>query len=278
MTECRCGRPTRDTLTVCTQCTNALSRALGDIPWISAEIDTTITRQKAAPTTGGPASAETGLPWHERAAQARQHLHNLLVLWVRLCDEEGVGSGPSALPADRLPALSRWLLWRVDGLARHDAGSDAVDEITDAVADCERIIFWKRRNRVYLGPCAYGTSAADQLAAAFQCAGDVYADEGEPVGQCEVCERGVTVVIRQSELDRDLHSRLLSAADIADWSVRMGLDAKREEVRKRVLYWHRHKRIEAKGHDQAGATKVPLFRYGDVRLLLAAEYGSRDTA
>lgn len=278
ITTCRCGRPTRDTAVVCDPCRNSLARALGDVPWINDELETTITRQRAAATTGGPASAETSLPWHERGAEARQHLHNLLVLWVRLCDEEGVGNGPDRLPVDRLPSLSRWLLWRVDGLAHHDAGWDAVEEITDAVAQCERIIFWKRRNRVYLGPCAYGTSAADQLAAAFECPGDIYAEEGEPVGQCEVCERGVTVVIRQSELDADLHSRLLSAADIADWSIRMGLDAKREEVRKRVLYWHRHKRIEARGHDQLGATKVPLFRYGDVRVLLSSEYGGRDTA
>jgi hypothetical protein len=277
MNLCRCGKPNRDTRTVCDPCQNSLHRALGDVTWIDEEIDTTITRQRAAATTGGPASATTSLPWHERGAEARRHLHGILVSWVRLCSEEGVGNGPAQLPADRLPSLSRWLMWRLDGLAHHDAGYDAVEEITDAVAQCERIVFWKRRSRVYLGPCAYGDGLPAALAEAVGCPGDVYAEEGQPVGYCDDCERGVTVVVRQTELDRDLHARLLSAADIADWSVRMGLDAKREEVRKRVLYWHRHKRILAHGHEDRGETKVPLFRYGDVRLLLAVEYGS-DTA
>ena len=32
------------------------------------------------------------------------------------------------LPADNLVALSRWLLWRVDGLGLHDIGPEAVAE------------------------------------------------------------------------------------------------------------------------------------------------------
>lgn len=272
---CNCGRPTRDTATICDNCRRSLARALGDVPWIDAELETTITRQRGAATTGGSPSAETSLPWHERGAEARRTLHGLLVTWVRMCGEDRIGSGPTKIPADTLPALSRWLMWRVSGMAQHDLGAEAVSQITDAVAECERIIFWKRRSRVYLGPCAYGDGLSDQAAAILECPGDIYADEGEPVGFCEVCERGVTVVIRQGELDADLHSRLLSAADIADWSIRMGIDATRDEVRKRVLYWHRHNRILAHAHDEHGDIKVPLFRYGDVRVLLAAEYGQR---
>lgn len=274
--ECRCGRPARDQRYVCDACREQLDKALGDCAWLDAELEITITRQAAAAISGGPRSATTPLPWHERAADARRTLHGLLQSWVRFCAEEQVrGARPIATVRDNVPSLAGWLLNATDGLTLHDIAAEAVDEITDAVADARRIVFWKRRNRIYLGPCAYGNDF--HAASAADCPGDIYADEGEPVGYCEECERGVTVVIRQSELDQDLHSRLLSAADIADWSVRMGLDAKRDEVRKRVLYWHRHKRVIAHAHEERGEVRVPLFRYGDVRLLLAAEYGERDT-
>ena len=278
-TTCRCGRPTRDDRSLCDGCVEQLDIALGDCAWLDEEIEVTMTRQRAASTQGGAPSATTPLPWHERAAEARRNLHALLVSWVRFCAEEDVrGCPPFAQVEDNVPSLSRWLLGATAGLALHDVGPDAYDEITDAVADVRRVVFWKRRNRIYLGPCAYGNDLGAALAEVIDCPGDVYADEGEPVGYCEECERGVTVVIRQGELDNDLHSRLLSAADIADWSIRMGLDATREEVRKRVLYWHRHKRVLPHAHEERGEVKVPLFRYGDVRTLLAREYGSRDTA
>lgn len=267
---CRCGRPTRDDAYVCDKCEGQLERALSEVPFLDQELETTLTRQRAIPTSGSAPSAETPIPWHDRAAQVRRNLDGLLSTWVRFCAEENLLTAD--LPADTAAAKSRWLLRALPALRLHDIAPEAHDEITDAAADARRLVFWKRKNRVYLGPCAYGNSLADQLS---DCPGDVYADEGEPVGYCEECERGVTVVTRQSELDDDLSGRLLSAADIADWSVRMGLDAKREEVRKRVLYWHRHKRITAARTED----RVPLFRYREVRPMLLAEYDDRrDTA
>lgn len=270
--ECRCGRPTRDSAYVCDKCTAEFVKALAEVGWVDHELEVTVTRQKAAATTGGPASATTPVPFHEAAAEVRDTMKAILVSWVKFCHEDRVKGAPADLPRDTAPALAAWLLACVNGLALNDIGPEAVDEVTDIIAQAQRIVFWKRRNRLYLGPCAYGEGLADQLST---CPGDVYAEEGEPVGYCEECERGVTVVIRQGELDKEIHSRLLSAADIADWSMRMGLNAKRDDVRKRVLYWHRHERVLAAGHEQQGENRVPLFRYADVRLLLLAEY---DTA
>ena len=56
------------------------------------------------------------------------------------------------MPDDNLPALSRWLLWRVDGLALHDIGPEVVVEVTSAVAHCHRLID-RPADRQYLGVC-----------------------------------------------------------------------------------------------------------------------------
>src|SRR5690606_38528960 len=133
--------------TICEHCADQLARALGSVDALAEELDTTITKQRAIPTEGtsraatcscaidDPACPHALIPWHDKAADAKRHLHGILVSWVRLCSEEGVRhqSRNNDLPADNLPSLSTWLLWRVDGLARHDAGHDAVNEITAAV-------------------------------------------------------------------------------------------------------------------------------------------------
>lgn len=264
---CPCGQPLRDTLTFCDGCRDELEKALRSVPSVAADIEITMTRQRAAVTTGAPGSSASSLPFHERAGDARRELHNLLGTWARMCMEEGVGPKRDC-PRNDPAHLAAWLLPCVPGLQQHDAGHDAVIEIQQAIAECSRIIFWKRRNRLYLGPCAYGASGDGE------CDGDTYAEEGASVGYCEACGAGLTVVIRQGELDADLASRLLTAAEIADWAKRMGVDANRNAIRKRVLYWHRHARITPASHDQRGGLRVPLFRYGDVRPLLADHYAT----
>lgn len=267
-TECRCGQPTRDDAYFCGNCSHRFATALGDVPWINDELDTTITRQRAAPITGSAPSAERGLPWHDKASETRRHLHALLVSWVRFCTEENIRGIPAWHPVDRLPSLSRWLMHAVHGLSLHDIGPEAVDEITDAVADCERIVFWKRRARVYLGPCGQPVGADDDNLE--PCPGDVYADEGAAVGYCEECEGAVTVVIRRAELEQQLDDRLCTAAEIARLATYLGLHVDRDRVRTRVHYWHRHKRITQRSRDDAGS---PMFRYGEVRVMLSKEFG-----
>lgn len=279
--ECICGRPTRDNAVICDDCTEILDRALGDVAWVADELDVSMTRQRSAPIVSGAPSATRGLPWHEKAAEAIRDLRNLLVLWVRLCDEEGVGTGPTDLPADNLQAIAGWLLHRVPGIARHDAAVDALDEITNAVAECERVIFWKRRSRNYLGVCGQRVEDEDGATVLDACPGEVYAEECAQVGECDDCGQGVTVVIRQGELNRQLDDRLCTAAELARLAVILGLDAPRDSVRKKIHYWHRHKRIVQRGviTEQAKGepVEVPTFRYGEVRIMLYTEF-TRDTA
>lgn len=276
MTEnrCTCGKPTRDGAVLCDDCTNTLARALGDVAWIADELDTTITRQKSAAIGSGPrSSGTTPLPWHERAADAKRDLHAILVAWVRFADEEKFSGRPTWWPQNRPASLARWLLHVVHPLARHELAGDALDEITNALATAERIVFWKRKNRIYLGTCGQVVTDEDDNVLTLSCPGEVYADEGDPVGVCDECGQGVTVVIRKSEIEQRLSDRLCTAAEIATYAVHLGLEQPRERVRQKVNYWHRNKRLLPHGTNTAGD---PTFRYGDVRGMLYAEFGRKD--
>ena len=268
--ECRCGKPTRDGAWLCDGCEKRLTDTLCDLTELDDEVVTTMTRQTGAAITGGSRSATTPLPWHEKAADARRTLHGMLATWVRFCDEEQVRGPVVEFPADTIPAMSAYLATRVHGLALLDIGPEAMDEITDAAAECHRLVFWKRKNRLYLGPCETPIEVEDGEPEV--CPGEVYADEGEPVGFCNLCEQGVTVVIRRADLEKRLDGYLATAAEIARLATFLGLDVPRDTVRKRVHYWHRHKRIVPKREDADGA---PMFAYGEVRGMLYKEFGAR---
>jgi hypothetical protein len=148
--------PTRDEAYFCEDCGRSLSVALGDVPWLVEEMETSATRAKGVDyrTKGGTRSSDKPLPFNQALSDAGAHLRATLVSWVRFCADERVrnSSTSQAIPEDNLPAISRYLLWRVDGLALLDIGPEAVDEITDAVAKCHRLID-KPADRQYLGPC-----------------------------------------------------------------------------------------------------------------------------
>lgn len=269
---CRCGKPTRDNRYVCDQCAAKLERALANVAFLAEELDTHIARQKAAALNGGAASAEKGLPWHEKAGEARRDLHALLVSWVKFATEEHVRGAPDYQPADTLPSLAAWLLHVVDGLTLHDIGPEAADEITDAVAGCRRVVFYKRKHRVYLGMCGIPLEDEDGELVGEDCPGEVYADPDADVGYCDDCKRGHTVVIRRGELEKRLDDRLCTPAEIARLSTYLGLHVDRDMVRKRVHYWHQHKRITASSRADNGD---PMFRYGEVRSMLYQEFASQ---
>lgn len=275
---CNCGKPTRDDAYVCDDCLDLLARTLGDVPALLEEVDITITRQQAAGQHGTSTArpAERPLPWNEKAAEALRALHSTLVGWVRFCDEEQVRSRDprDGLPEDDTADLARWLMWRVDGLAFHELGHDAVDQIADAAAQCWRIVFWKRRNRIYLGTC--GKVAEHDGEPGDPCPGEVYADEGSVYGVCEdTTEHIHSVTERQAELTRRLDDTLGTAAEIAGMTVYLGLDADRETVRKRINQWHTRARIRPAQHSPAGD---PMFRYGEVRALLYATFATREAS
>jgi len=252
MTTCRCDRPTRDDAYVCDDCADELGRALGDVTWLVEELETTITKQRGKTESGGGgASAEKPLPYHEAAAEALRNLRALLVLWVRFCSEEGVRSSDprDGLPEDNLPAMSRWLLWRVDGLTLHDIGPEAHDEITNAVATCRRVID-RAPERQYVGPCA--------------CGRDLYRKPGAQVVRCRFCEAEYDADALTNSLRDQIMGRLVTAREGATLLSRFDLETKQATIDK----WRERKRLVERGHNTRGH-RLYLF---DELLTLAAQH------
>lgn len=267
---CPCGRPTRDAAYVCEDDLNFLVNDLNECPGLDEELEVTITRQRGAAIEGGPAnSGETSLPWHDKASEAQRELHNALSTWVRLCDDEHVRHQAShdRLPADTIAAMSRWLLWRVDGLAFHEAGYEAVRDVSRATERVRNIVFFKPAPRMYLGPC-------DETHEDGPCPGDVYASQDAADGYCDLCGKDYPVDARRASMEATLDDRLFTAAEIAHLATYLGLDVDRERVRKIVNQWHKRKQIVALGHDGEAAR----FRYGSVKVMLMTTFATRESA
>lgn len=254
-----CGKPTRDDAYACEDCLTSLAKALGEVPWTIEQLEITQTRQRGLPTEGGPRGTETPLPWHEAASAARKALHGTLSTWVRVCIEEHVrNSSPHALwPKDDPVSMSRWLLWRVDGLAFHEAVGEVLAEIEDAVAQCSRIVD-RRPDRWYAGQC---TTDLDDGAT---CYADLYAKARTGVVVCQACKAAHDVEKRREILLAAAEDQLADAATISRAVSWLGAEPL---TASRVRKWAERGRILAKGHD---GTR-PLYRIGDAIDLLARD-------
>ena len=271
----RCTRNLTPDRTACRDCQHDLEKALGDCAWLDDELLVTLTRQRSAPIETGPRGTSTGLPWNDRASTARRDLAQLLNTWVTYCTTHGVPGTPTREPAYRITSQAAWLLHCTHGLAQRDGGLDAIDAITAAVQEARDLVFWKQSGRLYLGPCDRPVLNEHDQVLTERCAGEVYANEGDVYGACDDCEQPVAVAEQQVMLNARLDSHLMTPAEIARAAVFLGLQAPRESVRKRVNYWHRHHLVEQKAEAPNGD---PMFRYGDVRERLIAEFRKRDAS
>lgn len=267
MNSCRCGTTTRDDATLCDKHAGELTQALAEIPFLVQELEITMARAKS---NSAPSGTSGGLHYDQKAGDALRVLRSCLVGWVRFCDEEHVRhqSPVDGLPADNLPAISRWLMWRVDGLTFHELGGDAWEEITDVCAEARRVAFRKALPRVYLGAC---TRIIDEV----ECGHAVYAAKDAETGKCvgTDCRMEYPVGDSQQRLEAALDSRLCTAAEIAKLSTYLGLSAGRERVRKQINAWHKHKRIVSHATTEGGD---PMFLYGEVRVMLAAAFQDQE--
>lgn len=267
MSECRCGRETRDDAYSCDDCGDSLARALGEVPWLDEELEVTISRQKGVDYRrvgggkGAQKAAERPLPPVWGASEARTHLKALLVSWTLFCLSEGIRSSDprTEMPSDNLPALSRWLMWRVDGLMLNDIAPEAIEEITSAVAHCHRLID-RPADRQFLGDC----TACEP--------GKLYARSGSEWAKCDECGTTIQAQTLRDELLTKLDDRLCTAAEIARLSTYLGLKADREQVRKRINQWNKRGLVT----EHPSVTDEVTFRFGEVyAMLAAAEYGRK---
>ena len=253
--ECRCGRPTRDAAFVCDQCSKSLSVALGEIPWLEVELEVSLAGVKGVDyrTKGGTRASEKPSPANWAVSEAGANLRALLVSWTKFCVEERVrhSSPHQGWPADTMVSMSRWLLWRVDGLALLDIGPEAHDEITGAVRTCVRLID-RRAEQVYVGQCGAG-----------DCPTDLYARIGARMIVCPTCAVEHNVEERRAWLLKQAWDVLATAAELSravSWLGKEPLTADR------VRQWADRGRLSVLGHDRFGHS---LYRVGDAIDLLS---------
>lgn len=267
---CRCGTPTPNGELTCESCLNLLDQAIADLTWLSDQLDAMVGQQHGIDTSGGGTTTDDpdgSLPFNDRASRTQRRLHHTLARWVRRIHAAGVAHQSPTVglprPADdptrwAIPTMARWLAWRTDGLAHHRMGHAASTEIRSVVASTTQQVLWTGKTRTFLGPC-------DMHAV---CGGQVWAEDDADTGICDSCGAPYPVDQRRSALEAQLDARLCTAAEIAKLSTYLGLDLNREQVRKRINLWHHRGRITPAGRDPHAGE--PLFRYGDVRALLAA--------
>lgn len=272
---CACGRPTHNSAVGCEECGDEMARILGNVPWLSEQLDLTITRQRSK-TIGGTGT-DQAMVFNLAASDAKASLRHELVSLVRICDEERVShSDPRGdkWPADNLPAMSGWLLWRVDGLLKSDTWTDALRTLRKAEGDVLRIVDNPPPSQ-FLGWCRVEFDNGQT------CDGPVYAKgyakgeepEGSKYlvaeGKCRDCRTPYPVEASRRHLEAALDDRLCTAAELARLTTYLGLRVNREQVRKTINTWHSRGIVTPSAHDANGE---PMFRYGAVRVRLAATY------
>lgn len=271
----RCDKPTRDDAYVCDDDLDDFAKALGDVPWLSDELDITITKQRAATGGDGVRSAACSCAdgddkcqhalvlFHVKASECADRLREQMALLARHCREDGVrSSDPSnSGPANNLVSLSRWLLWRVDGLAFNDMAAEFIADVLIAVRDCRRVIDLPPE-RAYAGPCP-------------ECKRDLYHRPAATEAKCPGCGQVYDVAEvqawMQDRIREHMTDRLVTSHEGATLLGRMGLETPQREIGR----WHERGLLPSSGNaaGAAGGRERRLYRFDDL-LRLAARKAS----
>lgn len=256
MTTCQCGTPTRDDAYVCDGCLNDLTRVLAETPWLAGELETTIAGERGVDYSalGGSPSSETPSPVNVPALEARRAYRHALVMAVRFCSEERVRhQAPNEhQPVDSLESMSRWLMWRVDGLAFNDMAHEFLTDIVRSARACRRAVD-RRPERRYAGPC--------------QCGRDLYTKPGAIETTCRDCGTTYNVAELYEWMREGVRGRLVTAREGSTLLGRFDLPTPQGTIDQ----WHLRGRIVDRGHDTAGRRMYLI----DDLLTLAAQSTSK---
>jgi hypothetical protein len=181
------------------------------------------------------ADAQVKLPYNLAAAEARRAYRHALVMCVRFCDEESIRhqAPTNRTPVDSLEAMSRWLMWRIDGLAFNDMAYGFVSEITTAARACRRAIDRKPERR-YAGPC--------------KCGRDLYHKPGATDVTCTDCGSLYNVAELYEWMRKGVAGRLVTAREGSTLLGRFDMPTPQATIDQ----WHSRGRIADRGHSPKG--------------------------
>ena len=148
--------------------------------------------------------------------------------------------------------MSRWLMWRVDGLAFNDMADQFARDVIRAVRDCKRAID-NPPERAYAGPCP-------------ECSRDLYHRPGAAEVKCQGCGQrwdvGEVETWMRTRIEQHMTDRLVTAREGATLLGRFGLGTAQGTIDK----WHERGRIVAHGADARGRR---LYRWDELLDLAA---------
>lgn len=260
-TDCTaCGSPVKDQAYLCQGCTDRLSRDLGDVGALAAELQTTRHKQDrmAGAATGVLSrSADKPLPWNQHAAEVDDALRATVVGWVRVVLEERGGRPP----VDTMRALSGFLLASVEWIRHHADAAECADEIADAVARARQAVD-RRQSRNYAGPCRADVEAHGDEGESC-CVAELHGTVGARDVICAQCATRHDAAARRAWLLQIAEDQLATVAELA---ALLG-DGDRPMSTNTIKAWVKRGRLMAHGEYTPA-----LYRIGDAVDLV---YGTR---
>jgi hypothetical protein len=269
-------------LNLCTDCTKSVESMIQELPWLLAQLETTITRQDKLTTTNIGKSSETPLPLnitasdiahetHTEIQKIVQRVENSLDRYWPMCTTPAdfIGPLPPAwrrLPTNYTPTTLEyvdWLMRRTNTIARHRRAGSIYHALANLVGDGPRggrlVDAINRTDRAYYGPCLT-TIGRHRDGTPRQCGRILYAPRETIEITCQDC--GVTVNAKKQRDDalatRDLFTEPL---------LREQLDIIGEHVsRPRIWDWIRSDRLQPRGYLHAGRIVERRVRRGDPRV------------
>lgn len=241
---CACGRPAPDAY-LCPDCLTTIANELARVPDVVTDLNGIRFGQRGvdyttrATSTGG--TKERPLPIAVHAVNARDHLrrtlHHLVITCIQL-DVTNASPYPGIPHRGDLPAMARWLAWRVDGMATWPHFADAADVIRSAVGRAAHVAMPYLARR-FLCPCPNADSHA--------CDGIVLTTPGDNEGRCDTCGEPVyAAAARQALYDevRDMTMTASEIATIATYTVPAGGTVEnRERIHARIRQWAHRGRL-----------------------------------
>ncbi|WP_179475359.1 hypothetical protein [Mycolicibacterium vinylchloridicum] len=291
MSQCKVCRA-ESGLFLCSRHIKYLEDGLGEIPWLTSELQVTITKRDRLHQVVGHSDQDTRSVINFGASRLHSDVEILLADWVsRLVHDNGLQFlpkykvphdfiGPLLLHWSRLPRgytptptrMSRWLAHHVNTAAMREDAGDLYREIIGLTGDPDKpqgypgrlVAAINRRTKLFAGPCptpiGYGEQGEE-----IACAIPLYAVDGQEVVTCKRCRHEVDV---QENRQQALKTRdLMTEAQLLET-----LDTLDEHVPRVTFYeWLKDKQVYVHGYLHEGGIVPKKIRNSDPRVFSLAQ-------
>lgn len=253
MTDCRnCTRPTE--LFLCGTCVDQLADQLAALPWLTRQLQITVTRQDRLGTATVGRSPDNPSPINIGAMELARTIHTRLAGMHRdLCTVTGLT--PTTQTS---PSYAAWLNRHLNAIACAPMAGAIMADIRTIHHQILTAI--NRNSRMYCGPCTT-VVAHDHQGADVECQHDLYADRETPDDiQCPRCKRWLNP--REQLLTTIRRRDLLPEATLLDTLAVLG-----EPVSRVQLYgWIKAGQLVARGYVHDGRVVKHRVRQRDPRV------------